>query len=62
MSRWTYFEKNETSGDPNDLVMIDTSNFSEAEWFELQCVEDQQSAAIEIAKNRNASIISVRIE
>lgn len=62
MSQWTYFEKNETSGDPNDLVMIDTSNFSEAEWFELQCVEDQQAAAIAIAKSHKASIISVRIE
>jgi len=56
-AQWTYFGKRAEYGEPESLVIIDTSNFSESEWFELQCVEDEQAAAIAIAKSRNAKII-----
>ena len=58
-AQWIYFGKRAANGEPESLVIIDTSNFSESEWFELQCVEDEQEAAIAIAKSRNATVIPV---
>jgi hypothetical protein len=62
MSQWTYFDKDGNFGDAEDLIFVDTSNFSESEWFELQCVGEVHDAAIAIAKSRNASVFSISYE
>lgn len=59
MSQWTYFDKDGTFGNAEDLIFVDTSNFSENEWFELGCVSEVQEAAIAIAESRNASVFSI---
>lgn len=62
MSQWTYFDKDGTFGDAEDLIFVDTSNFSESEWFELGCISNVQEAAMAIAKSRNASVFSISYE
>lgn len=56
MPKWTYFDKDGTFGNAEDLIFIDTTNFTEGEWFELQCVDDMQMTAKSIAENRNALV------
>ena len=62
MSQWTFFDKDGTFGDAEDLIFVDTSNFSESEWFELGCISNVQEAAMAIAKSRNASVFSISYE
>lgn len=62
MPQWTYFEKTANDPSADGLVIIDTINFSESEWIDLQCVEDVQDAAIAIAKRRNATIITLKFD
>lgn len=62
MSQWTYFDKDGTFGDAEDLIFVDTSNFSESEWFELGCISNVQEGAMAIAKSRNASVFSISYE
>lgn len=62
MSQWTYFDKDGTFGDAEDLIFVDTSNFSESEWSELGCISNVQEAAIAMAKSRNASVFSISYE
>ena len=62
MSQWTFFDKDGTFGDAEDLIFVDTSNFSENEWFELGCISNVQEGAMAIAKSRNASVFSISYE
>ena len=62
MSQWTYFDKDGAFGDAEDLIFVDTANFSESEWFELGCISEVHEAAIAIAKSRNASVFSISYE
>ena len=62
MSPWTYFDKDGTFGDAEALIFVDTSNFSESEWFELGCISNVQEAAMAIAKSRSASVFSISYE
>ena len=62
MSQWTYFDKDGSYGDAKDLIFVETSSFSESEWFELGCIDCVQEGAIAIAKSRNALIFSIAYE
>lgn len=49
MSRITYFDENGSFGEIDDLIFIDTSKFTNEDWFALQCVENIHEAAFALA-------------
>jgi hypothetical protein len=59
MTKLTYFAKNGSFGDLDDLVFIDTSQFTETDWFELQCVENVQKSVLKIAHARELLICTL---
>lgn len=59
MTKLTYFDKNGSFGDLDDLVFIDTSKFTETDWFELQCVENVQKSVLTIAHARELLICTL---
>jgi hypothetical protein len=59
MAKLTYFDKNGAFGELDNLIFIDTSQFTEADWFELQCVENVQRSASKIALTRDLVIYSM---
>jgi hypothetical protein len=56
MAKLTYFDKHRGFGELDDLVIIDTSQFTETDWFELQCVENVQESVQQIARARDLPI------
>lgn len=59
MPKLTYFDKNGAFGELDDLVFVDTSQFTETDWFELQCVENVQKSALRIAHARELLICTM---